>query len=90
MDFNIENVRSVDTDVDWYVNNLAYNAEEISGLLVSTMVFAQCFSKLIRKKLLQMLRESQYESLNILIAPLNIKLSSLMSTGNCIYGRTGV
>ena len=28
-----------------------------------------------------MLRESEYESLNILIAPLNIKLSRLMSTG---------
>ena len=28
-----------------------------------------------------MLRESQYESLNVLIAPLNIKLLSLMSIG---------
>ena len=40
MDFNFENDRSTDADVGWYVNNLAYNAVEISGLLVSTMVFA--------------------------------------------------
>ena len=46
MDFSIENDRSTNADVGWYVNNLAYNAGEISGLLVSTMVFAQLFSKL--------------------------------------------
>ena len=40
MDFNIENDRSTDTGVHWCVNNLVYNAEEIYGLLVSTMVFA--------------------------------------------------
>ena len=40
MDFNIENDRSADADVGWYVNNLAYNAGAISGLLVSTVVFA--------------------------------------------------
>ena len=56
MDFNIENGRSTDADAGWYVNNLAYNDEEISGPLVSTMVFPQLFSKLIIKKSLQMLR----------------------------------
>ena len=40
MDFNIVNDRSTDADVGWYINNLAYNAGEISGLLDSTMVFA--------------------------------------------------
>ena len=40
MDFNIENDRSTDADVGWYDNYLAYNTGEISGLLVSTMVFA--------------------------------------------------
>ena len=28
MDFTIENDRSTDADVGWYVNNLAYNAEK--------------------------------------------------------------
>ena len=51
MDFNIENNdHSTDADVGWYVDNLTYNAGEISGLLISTMVFAQLFSKLIIKK----------------------------------------
>ena len=36
----MENDRSADADVGWYVNNFAYNAVEISGLLISTMVFA--------------------------------------------------
>ena len=40
MDFNIENDRSTDADVGWYVNNLAYNAGGISGPLISTVVFA--------------------------------------------------
>ena len=40
MDFNIENDRSADADAGWYVNNLAYNAGEISGLLISRLVFA--------------------------------------------------
>ena len=40
MDFNIENDRSANADVGWYGNNLANNAREISGLLVSAMVFA--------------------------------------------------
>ena len=40
MDFNIENDRSTDADVGWYVNNLAYNAGVIPSLLISTMVFA--------------------------------------------------
>ena len=62
MDFNIENDYSTDADVGWYVNNLAYNVEEISGLLISTMVFAEFFSKLIIKKLLQMLRESRMKT----------------------------
>ena len=31
---------TVDADVGWYVNYLAYNVAEISGLHVSTMVFA--------------------------------------------------
>ena len=58
MDFNIENDRYTDADVGWNVNNMAYNAGEISGPLVSKMVFAQLFSKLIIKKSLQMLRET--------------------------------
>ena len=65
----------------WYVNKLACNAGEISDPLVSTMVFAQLFSKLIIKKSLQMLRESRHENLKILIASFSIKLSSLKSTG---------
>ena len=40
MDFNIENDSSIDADVGWCVNELACNAAGISGLLVSTMVFA--------------------------------------------------
>ena len=32
-DFNIVNDRSTGGDVGWHVNNLAYNAGEISGLL---------------------------------------------------------
>ena len=39
MDFNIKNDRSADGDGGWYVNDLAYNAGEISGLLISRMVF---------------------------------------------------
>ena len=39
------------------------------------------FRKLKIKKSLQMLRESRHENLKILIAPLNIKLLSLKSTG---------
>ena len=72
-----------DADVSWYVYSLAYNAAEISSLLVSTMVLARLFSKLIMKKSLQMLCESRHKNLKILIAPLNIniKLSSLKSTG---------
>ena len=50
MDFNIENDHSADAVVGWYVNNVAYNAGEMSGLLISTMVFAQLFSKLRIKK----------------------------------------
>ena len=80
MDFNIENDRSTDADVSWCVNNLAYTAGEISGLLVFTIVFAQLFSKVTIIKSLQMLRESRPENLKILIAPLNIKLSSLKPT----------
>ena len=49
MGFNIENDRSTDVHVGWYVKNLTYNAGEISGLLVFTMVFVQLFSKLIIK-----------------------------------------
>ena len=49
MNFNIENDRSTDAHVGWYVKNLTYNAGEISGLLVSTMVFACLFSKLMLK-----------------------------------------
>ena len=49
MDFNIENDRSTDAYVGSYVKNLTYNAEEIPGLLVSTMVFAYLFSKLMIK-----------------------------------------
>ena len=56
-------------------------AGEISGLLVSTMVFAKLFFKLITKKSLQMLRESRHENLKMPIAPLIVKLSSLESTG---------
>ena len=52
MDFNIEHDHST-TDADvgyrWHVYKLACNAGEISGLLVSTMVFAQFFSKLMIK-----------------------------------------
>ena len=81
MDFNIENDSSTDTDVGWYGNNLACNAGAISGLFISRMVTAIFFSDLITKKSLQMLRESRPENLKILIAPLNIKLSSLKSTG---------
>ena len=40
MNFNIENDRSTDADVGWYVNNLAFNGREISGRLISRMVFA--------------------------------------------------
>ena len=40
MDFNIENDRSTDADVGRYVNNLAYNVGEISGLLIFTTVSA--------------------------------------------------
>ena len=65
----------------WYVNKLACSAGEISGLLVSNMVFAQLVSKLIIKKSLQMLRESRHENLKMLIAPLSIKLPILKSTG---------
>ena len=79
--FSIENGGCTNTDVGWYVNNLAYNDGKIFGPLVSTMVFAQFFSKLIMKKLLQMLRESRHENLKILIAPLNIKLSNLKPIG---------
>ena len=43
MDFNIENDRSTDADVGWYVNNLAYNAGEISGLLISRMFLHKFF-----------------------------------------------
>ena len=43
MDFIIENDRFADADVGWYASNLAYNAGKISGLLISTMVFAQHF-----------------------------------------------
>ena len=68
MDFNIENDRSTDADVSWYVNYLAYNAGAISGLLISKIVFAQFFSKLIIKKSLRMLRESRRENLKILTA----------------------
>ena len=56
------NGHSTDADVGWYVNNLAYNAVEISGLLISRMVFAQLFSKLIIKKSLQMLRKSRMKT----------------------------
>ena len=80
MDFNIENDRSTNTDVGWYVNNLAYDSGKISGLLISTMVFAQFFSKLMIKKSLQMLRESRRENLKILIAPFNIKLTNIKTT----------
>ena len=45
------------------------------------MVFGKPFSIPIIKKSLQMLRESWHENLKILIASLNIKLSSLKSTG---------
>ena len=79
--FSIENGGSTNTDVGWYVNNLAHNDGKIFGPLVSTMVFAQFFSKLIIKKLFQMLRESRHENLKILIAPLNIKLSNLKPIG---------
>ena len=37
---NIENDHSTDADVGWYVNNLACNAGEISGLPIAGMVFA--------------------------------------------------
>ena len=84
----MENDRFTDADGGWCVNNFAYNAGEISGLLIFTMVFASFFSKLIMK-LLQMLRESRHENLKILIAPFILKLSSLESTGT-IYGGTGV
>ena len=40
MDFDIENDRSTDADVGWYVINLAHNTGVISSLLISTMVFA--------------------------------------------------
>ena len=40
MNFNIENDRSTDADVGWYVNNFVYNAEKISGLLMSAIVLA--------------------------------------------------
>ena len=43
MDFNIENDRSTDADVGWYVNNLAYNAGEISGQLISKMFLHKLF-----------------------------------------------
>ena len=39
-EFYIENDRSTDAHVGWYVKNLAYIAGEVSGLLVSTVVFA--------------------------------------------------
>ena len=80
MDFNIENGRSTDADVGWYVNNFAYNAREIFGLLVSTMLF-NFFPKLIIKKSLQMLRETRHKNLKIFIVPLIVKLSSLKPTG---------
>ena len=78
---NDHSASDADVGYSWYVNKLACNAGKISGLLVSTMIFAQLFSKLIIKKSLQMLRESRHENLKILIAPLSIKLSSLKSTG---------
>ena len=49
MEFNIENDRYTDAHVGWYVKNLTYNTGEISGPLVSTMVFAYLFSKLLIK-----------------------------------------
>ena len=52
-----------DADVGWYVNHLAYNAGEISGLLISRMVFVQIFSQLIIQKSLQMLCESRRKNL---------------------------
>ena len=55
--------------------------EKYLGLHFFTMVFAQYFSKLIIKNSLNMLRENRRENLKILIAPFNIKLSSLKSTG---------
>ena len=45
MNFNIEKDRSTDANVGWYVNYLAYNAGEIPGLLIFTMVFASFFFK---------------------------------------------
>ena len=36
-----------DADVGWYVENLAYNAGKISGLLISRIVFVYFFSKLV-------------------------------------------
>ena len=53
----------------------------IDGLLISRMVIARFFFNSITKKSLQMLRESRPENQKILIVPLNIKLSSLKSTG---------
>ena len=44
MDFNIENDRSTDARVGWYVKSLTYDTGEISGLLVFSMVFAYLFS----------------------------------------------
>ena len=32
-----------DADEGWYVNNLAYNAGEISGILISRMVYCIIF-----------------------------------------------
>ena len=48
---------------------------------LSRMFLHKFFSNLIKKKSLQMLRESRREKLKIPIAPLNIKLSSLKSMG---------
>ena len=90
MDFNIENDRSTDADVGWYVNHLTHNAEEISGILISTIVFAKLFSTLMIKKSLQMLRESRYENLKILIVPLIITLSSIKFTGTVSTVLVGV
>ena len=81
MDFNIKNDRFTDADVGWYVDYLAYNTREISGFTHIHNGFCMIFSKLIIKKSLQMLRQNRRKNLKSLIASLNIKLSSLKSTG---------
>ena len=81
MDFNIKDDRFTDADVGWYMLTTWHTMLEKYLVYSPPEYFLHSFFSTNLKKSLQMLQKSLCENLKILIAPLNIKLSSVKPTG---------